>query len=47
MLSLQREDMQKSWEIQVEKLNLSREEVQMRKDQTQIEMMRTEAHFMG
>jgi hypothetical protein len=47
MLSLQREDMQKRWEIEVEKLNLSREGVQMHKDQTQIEMMRTEAHFMG
>jgi hypothetical protein len=47
LISLQREDMEKRWEIEKEKLILSREEVQMRKEKTQVEMMKAEAHFMG
>jgi hypothetical protein len=38
--------MEKRWEIE-EKLILSREEVQMHKEQTHVEMMKAEAHFMG
>lgn len=39
--------MEKRWEIEKEKLVLTREEVEMRKEQTKVEMMKAEAHFMG
>ena len=47
MLALQREEMTKRFELEKEKLVLTREEVEMRKEQTKVEMLKTEAHFMG
>jgi len=47
MLALQREEMIKRFELEKEKLVFTREEVEMRKEQTKVEMLKTEAHFMG
>ncbi|KAJ1283207.1 hypothetical protein BS78_03G110600 [Paspalum vaginatum] len=47
LIAMQREDMEKRYEIEKEKLLLTREEVELRKQQNTVEMMKAEAHFMG
>ena len=47
LIAMQREDMEKRYEIEKEKLVLNREEVELRKEQTKVDMLKAEAHFMG
>ncbi|WVZ94731.1 hypothetical protein U9M48_040595 [Paspalum notatum var. saurae] len=47
LIAMQREDMTLRYQIEKEKLLLNREEVELRKEHTKVEMMKAEAHSMG
>ena len=47
LIAMQREDMERRYEIEKEKLVLNREDLELRKENTKVEMLKAEAHFMG